>query len=412
MARPLSAPPSSPPAFEPPSDGHRSQPIPLEDDLPPAYTPAPDPTLGEATVEVGPRRPFQPPRHPLLTPHPTGHTGSVPQANNTPWHQTPGQAYHSGALPPSSSAFPQQQPNGPQHHTWQSSHMYSTSPGYPMTRTQGGGGLIGSLIDTVRDVVDVISGAHDERLLAAQRASAGAYSPSNLPAQEQYSPPPAATSASPPSGSQATNLTPRSPTSMVPDDGSPTRTPVPGHPLLRDEMLLVYPKDYFCPKCRNTGYKDYDPTHPCRRCWEKYAKPYTGALVYAPWSSSAADASTSRMQRPLPRTPQRATSSRSSRMGCIVPPPQSSTSHARSVSQPILPLQPQHSGTGLTYYVHNPMLGMGMTPPVPYATPVSPGDPRLGGRICFRCGGSGMRVQMLIDLTTCQVCGGIGRLWS
>jgi len=249
MTRPLSAPPSSPPAPAPPSNGHQF-PIPLEDDLPPAYTPAPDPTLGEATVELGPRRPFQPPQmHPSLTPHPTGHTGNVPQANNPPWHQTPGQIYHSGAFSPSSSAFPQQQPNGPQHHTWHSSHMYSTSLGYPKTRTQGSGGLIGALIDTVRDVVDVISGAHDERLLAEQRASAGAYSPSNLPMQGQYAPPPAATSASPPLGNQATDLTSRSPTLTVPDDGSPTRTPVPGHPLLRDGMLLVYPKNYLCPKC-------------------------------------------------------------------------------------------------------------------------------------------------------------------
>ncbi|KAJ7703518.1 hypothetical protein B0H17DRAFT_1040703 [Mycena rosella] len=27
----------------------------------------------------------------------------------------------------------------------------------------------------------------------------------------------------------------------------------------------------------NTGYKDADPGHPCRKCWESYARPYTGA---------------------------------------------------------------------------------------------------------------------------------------
>ncbi|KAL4061920.1 hypothetical protein J3A83DRAFT_4331575 [Scleroderma citrinum] len=426
--RPLSAPPSSPPVPVPTSNNHRS-PIPFEDDLPPAYTPAADPTLGEATVELGPRRPFQrPPAPRLLTPHSTGHPSSVPgsvppasQIINPPWHQPPGQTYRSGPLSPSSVAFPQQQPNGPQHHTWHSSHTYSTSLGYPKTRTQGGGGLIGALIDTVKDVVDVISGAHEERMLAAQQANAGAYAPSYPSVQGQYSPPHVPPPPGPASQPQERSI-PNSPTSNVPDDGSPTRTPIPGHPLLRDGMLLVYPKDYVCPKCRNTGYKDYDPTHPCRKCWDKYAKSYTGALTYTPWSS-AADTRTSRMQRPLPRAGSSrqymmsnpsspSTRSSAPRMGCIVPPPHPSTPHSRSVSQPILPFQPQHSGVGPTYYVQNPLLGMGTTAPVPYATPVPPGDPRLGGRVCLRCGGSGMRVQMLIDLTTCQVCGGVGRVWT
>ncbi|KAJ7703521.1 hypothetical protein B0H17DRAFT_1127157 [Mycena rosella] len=41
--------------------------------------------------------------------------------------------------------------------------------------------------------------------------------------------------------------------------------------------FLVYPPYYDCKKCNNTGYKDADPAHPCRKCWESYGRPYTGA---------------------------------------------------------------------------------------------------------------------------------------
>jgi hypothetical protein len=37
--------------------------------------------------------------------------------------------------------------------------------------------------------------------------------------------------------------------STIPDDGRPTQTPVPGHPLLRDNKILVYPAGYECDKC-------------------------------------------------------------------------------------------------------------------------------------------------------------------
>jgi len=35
----------------------------------------------------------------------------------------------------------------------------------------------------------------------------------------------------------------------TPDDGRPTRTPVPGHPLLNNGKTLVYPAGYECEKC-------------------------------------------------------------------------------------------------------------------------------------------------------------------
>jgi len=39
------------------------------------------------------------------------------------------------------------------------------------------------------------------------------------------------------------------PQNSIPDDGKPTRTPVPGHPLLNDGKTLVYPSGYECNKC-------------------------------------------------------------------------------------------------------------------------------------------------------------------
>lgn len=35
----------------------------------------------------------------------------------------------------------------------------------------------------------------------------------------------------------------------IPDDGRPTRMPVPGHPLLNKDRTLVYPDGYECNKC-------------------------------------------------------------------------------------------------------------------------------------------------------------------
>lgn len=47
-------------------------------------------------------------------------------------------------------------------------------------------------------------------------------------------------------------------------DNRPTSIPTPGRPLLKDGMLLVYPRGYMCKKCHNTGFKQSDPSHPCK----------------------------------------------------------------------------------------------------------------------------------------------------
>ena len=54
----------------------------------------------------------------------------------------------------------------------------------------------------------------------------------------------------------------------------------------------------------NTGFKNFDPTHPCWKCWDRYTKPYVVAITYAPQSNQCNGASSSRAnnnsQRPLP----------------------------------------------------------------------------------------------------------------
>ncbi|KIL58867.1 hypothetical protein M378DRAFT_288758 [Amanita muscaria Koide BX008] len=98
------------------------------------------------------------------------------------------------------------------------------------------------------------------------------------------------------------------------DDDRPTTRSVPGHALLKDGKVLVYPKGFACPICAymliptcrttysrihtgfNIGYKRSDPKHPCKKCWKKYAKPYSPVMSYA---SDAGSLTT--LQRPLPK---------------------------------------------------------------------------------------------------------------
>src|SRR5882724_5775381 len=57
-----------------------------------------------------------------------------------------------------------------------------------------------------------------------------------------------------------------------------------------------------CLAGNNTGYKKNDPTHPCRKCWDKFAKPFNGALLYADFSASSGSTG-SNFQRPLFTSP-------------------------------------------------------------------------------------------------------------
>ncbi|KAG8932751.1 hypothetical protein FRC02_000652 [Tulasnella sp. 418] len=152
------------------------------------------------------------------------------------------------------------------------------------------------------------------------------------------------------------------------------------------------------------GYKNLDPSHPCSKCWQKYGTPYTGALTYAPWSNPGPN---SNYQRPLPRTlgpaPRpplhtRPTGGRSSWGGSAsplaMPPPVPWANHPglRGATSP--------GGTTIGY----------TNRPPPGALVVQPGDPRIGGRLCWKCGGDGEVLSFPFIIDRCRVCDGLGRI--
>lgn len=151
---------------------------------------------------------------------------------------------------------------------------------------------------------------------------------------------------------------------------------------------------------RNVGYKDADPLRPCKRCWGKYAKPFSGPLVYSfnnPSSSSSAQPDAN-FQRPLPH----------------VPPPAPPPAPASFTASP----PPSHFGQGRYMSNHHggiytPPTGIRPTgPPPPGAVVYAAGDPRIGGRLCWRCDGKGNTSFMVFERTTCDVCGGVGRTFA
>jgi hypothetical protein len=149
-----------------------------------------------------------------------------------------------------------------------------------------------------------------------------------------------------------------------------------------------------CPIGMNLGYKRMDPSHPCKRCWSKYAKSFQGPLVTT-YTNQFSCQSLSTFQRPLPtfNPPQRNTpptprprSFPSVAPTSYVPPPRDPNIQIRALS----PYGP---------------------PPPRNAVVYRAGDPRIGGRICWRCDGTGSISLFLFDSTTCFECGGVGRVF-
>ncbi|KAM0787519.1 hypothetical protein ACM66B_003590 [Microbotryomycetes sp. NB124-2] len=212
----------------------------------------------------------------------------------------------------------------------------------------------------------------------------------------------------PPPGHNSTSQGPSSPPApaggqAVPTKYAPTTQPTDGQPLLNQGQLLVYPKGFVCPKCSNTGYKPFknragdDSNHPCRKDWQKYGKPFQGALALSVNEPAA------NYQRPirLPPLPQQ---------------------HHPPLPSPPPPLPPQAPMTMSPYGVqqyHPPPSAMYGAPvqhgwgggvPSGGAIVVRPGDPRIGGRLCYRCGGDGVVMGFLFDQDTCPMCFGSGRI--
>ncbi|WVQ68039.1 uncharacterized protein L199_006245 [Kwoniella botswanensis] len=204
-------------------------------------------------------------------------------------------------------------------------------------------------------------------------------------------------------------------------DLSPTEVPTPGRPLLWRGQLLVYPKGFWCHKCNNTGYKANDPSNPHETDWKKYGKPYTSALStsYLQLTSPESNPSTSssaNFQRPLPTFPQQP---QQNQYGHLPPPPGAwgtypghNAHHAPRPPPP--PPPPQHMMAhqqqmpGQQIFVQR---GPGYVPPG--ALVVGPGDPRIGGRVCYKCGGTGRENDFLFgfDVGRCYYCQGLGRVF-
>lgn len=158
-----------------------------------------------------------------------------------------------------------------------------------------------------------------------------------------------------------------------------------------------------CAPGHNTGYQSNDPSMPCLKCWERYSSPFTGPIVYMPWNASAShDGARNTYQRPLPR----------------FTPPQRATSLGRARGYPGAASRMQMAGRSqFLEPLPRPLLGrppsnvrVAQRPP-PGAAVVQPGDPRIGGRVCRQCGGTGVMTFLIFE-DTCPVCNGIGRTFD
>ena len=204
----------------------------IQEDAPPAYTPMADTFQGEATMEVGPHRPFQHAPQPAIVhvpspvpimrppvPQVSQPAVSVNQASVRAQSQT-----RSEFLPP---------PRHPS--TARPSTVVSSSP---------------SSGPVVPPRPPVQSFTQTPIQVQATTYLPPPGPPPHVRAQS-YSPPPGPPPMPRPAPSarrvsvSGTSVG----TSTMPDDGRPTTTPMPGHPLLRGGKLLVYPPGFECTKC-------------------------------------------------------------------------------------------------------------------------------------------------------------------
>lgn len=272
----------SPPQSETQQRTYSNADLDLEE--PPPYTPTPAIHAGEATIEQGPARPFQPaPSRPTHQPQQniTGSSSSYAPSPST----SQGRLGSGGSLlhqlsnslntvvreltGPSPSPHPPQQ----QSYQWSSypgqsqsqSQTYNPPPGPPpshsSTRPPPPRHPSSSLPPPS------VSSPPTTSDFARDFYAAGPADPTS----HEYSPPLPPLPPSPPShpsrspslsttsslrGHQRSVSTPGSsragPTNT--NDGKPTTTPTPGHPLLRDGKLLVYPSGWECHKCTFSSF--------------------------------------------------------------------------------------------------------------------------------------------------------------
>ncbi|KAG7093620.1 hypothetical protein E1B28_007284 [Marasmius oreades] len=393
---------------------HRVDPLDITEDDPPAYTPGPDVHRGEATVELGPGRPFQPPpqqppqRHPLTQPRPPQHPGWSAIQNHVVPPSTPptllqqitgnlvdrlnnmstgGNTYNynryeypgNSRPPPRPSGYPPPPGPPPSHLAQQNTgpaQQYYSPPLNPPPAS-----------DFARDFYQAGSGPNPQ-------SSEG----NTAPSRASTTPSGPGVTADPSSGQPPASA----------NDNRPTQTPAPGHPLLNDGKLLVYPAGFTCRKCNNIGYKKADPRHPCKKCWSKYAKPFAGALSYSDFSPNASTGSGTTFQKPLPmQNPAQP----------VGPGPSNgypgAAAHYQQSHPPPIPFHtsfPPHRPPPPLQHPSIVVTGPGYRPYPPGSIVYKPGDARIGGQMCWKCDGDGM-VDMLFWEDRCDVCGGTGRIF-
>lgn len=273
-------------------------------------------------------------------------------------------------------------------------------------------------------------------------ANSGPSSSSSL-----FAPPPG-----PPPGHPSTIAGPSRQTATPLQDTTPTPTPTPGRPLLNQGQVLIYKPGFHCEKCRNTGYKHDDPSHPCRTCWKKYGRPYTGAVASSwPRQGAAGPLGTtldeaSNFQRPLrmfsgpadAATGPPVLNTSWTQPGLIrhggqanhqhhwpqaqayptqLPPPPAQGDFKASASSPP-PIPPPHQPYVQPHTFWQPTGPGPIIPVSPYDRPppgahvVHAGDPRLGGLPCPECYGYGYVESFWgFDTKNCWRCQGIGRIF-
>jgi len=144
-----------------------------------------------------------------------------------------------------------------------------------------------------------------------------------------------------------------------------------------------------------------DPSHPCKRCWRHHSRPYTSALAQLNWK----EAVESNFQRPIsdPDVVSRS----------VLTPGGSGTPRGL-ISPPVSVRSPPPN-----FGISPPgSMGGGGWPPIHWRqnTPTGevmyePGDPRLGGRLCPRCHGSGLTRVFILETEMCNLCSGVGRVF-
>ncbi|KAG2014074.1 hypothetical protein CC2G_010921 [Coprinopsis cinerea AmutBmut pab1-1] len=390
-----------------------------DEELPPAYTPAPDVQQGESTLEYGPSRPHQrpPPRPapapiPVPTPPASTHpvsphsTGSSTQRLGSLWDQLTGQLQEFANIANDrvgrmssphryGSSYPT--PGGwssyPGAHAQASPYPSPQGPPPFPPRAAGGAGR------PAPPPQHPASHGHSQSAsnLSQPRREAENRRASSDFVRDFY----AAGDSVPPELVSSGENRGAGPSSNPNVPGKPTTEPTPGHPLLRDGKLLVYPKGYECEKCHNIGYK-LPSMKPCKRCWPKYGKPFSGPLAYSFGDPNASNATN--FQRPLPPRQRPPPPPRPSYGSSSFP---SSVFRAPLVSPSYRPQTVVIPGHGHGY-PHAAAPGRPPAGSVVY----NAGDPRIGGNRCWRCHGSGTISLLIIDREQCPVCGGIGRTFT